>query len=431
MSRSVSASMAWTAASYFFIPVAALATAPLLAQGLGVSGRGTVAAATAPLMLAASFFAFGIPQSLTHFLAVSPASKRRLLKFALIVQIVGGILGSALLHLLGPALSGGKPSIAELITIAGLVLPLSLVAGIVRGAASGLHLWKLVSLERILSELFKVVALALLFLTGNLTVLSAVVTTVIGTFIGAPVYFRRVFSSESLDARYSAVRPPNGGEMLGYGARIWIGTLSGLLLTRLSQILMTPFSSVHQLGLYVAAVNVSDATLLANNAVRDVTLASDSEEQSNTRAVRSARVSLLISGIVGLSIVLTAPLWFTRFFGQGFEDSLPMLYVLCIANVIGVPGSVAGSVLSARGHPGIRSAGLTIAAVVNVCVLVLLLPVLGGMGAALSALVGNLIASNFNILFCKRLFGIKFWSFYLVRLNDVRFLAQKLLNRFA
>ncbi len=50
-------------------PAAMLITQVLLAQRLGVSGRGTVAASTAPLMFAVAFLTLGLPEAVTYFVA--------------------------------------------------------------------------------------------------------------------------------------------------------------------------------------------------------------------------------------------------------------------------------------------------------------------------------------------------------------------------
>jgi O-antigen/teichoic acid export membrane protein len=92
--------------------------------------------------------------------------------------------------------------------------------------------------------------------------------------------------------------------------------------------------------------------------------------------------------------------------------------VLLTAVVLGTPGSIGGSGLSARGRPGLRSMSLLVACLVNVGMLIVLAPLLGAMGAALATLAGNLISSNLNLLFLYRKFGINPLAFYGVRRTD-------------
>ncbi|MGP5699919.1 oligosaccharide flippase family protein [Glutamicibacter arilaitensis] len=418
--------MLLTAFSYFFVPLAGLATAPILAQNLGVDGRGAVAAAIAPLNLSVALFSLGLPQSMVHYVAKYAASLRGLYRSVILVQIVSGLLGVLILFLLAPYLSGQRDDITKLICISTALLPFSLLTGLIRGIASGFHQWSLVTVERCLTEFTKVTTLIVLMLIGNLTVLTAVMVMVVSPILSAFIYLwlTRLNISQELEE----LKPPGLRSILSFGARIWFGSLSGLLLTRVSQVLMTPLSSVSQLGYFVAATNVSDVALLANNAVRDVTLASDSADAQTKRATTSARCSFLISIIVGVFLIGSLKLWFTKVFGQSFQPSEVLVVVLVVANVLGVPGSVAGAVLSARGFPGRRSFSLVIAAIVNLVTLLILLPTLGAMGAAIAALVGNLIAANLNIVFAYMLLKIKPGEFYLIRFSDVEVVYKYLFS---
>ncbi|PYI37593.1 hypothetical protein CVS30_14425 [Arthrobacter psychrolactophilus] len=419
----VSRHMAITAFSYLFVPMAAIVSAPILANSLGVDGRGEVAAATAPLMLAVAIFALGLPQAVVHYVAAQPNIIRYLLRPVLLVQLLTGLTGTLVVALTSSLLAGSDPNLASLIGLAGLILPGTLIVGIFRGLASGLHRWTLVTIERCLTEFTKLVVFLILSLMDALTVTSAVLVTALSAVASGLVYFALLRNRGTIPA--GAERTIRLKDMFSFGGRIWIGSLSGILLTRISQVLMTPLASVSQLGYYVIAVNVSDASLLANNAVRDVTLAADSAQQKTARATMSARCSLLISAIVGIVISATIPLWFIRLFGSDFSPSIPLVIILIIANVVGVPGSVAGAILSSRGYPGKRSTSLLVAAVTNIILLLILLPILGAFGAALATVVGNFIAANMNIYFSWRLFKISPLDFYIPRYQDIQFITRK------
>jgi O-antigen/teichoic acid export membrane protein len=61
--------MAMTALGNAVTPVAALVTLPILSYTLGVTGRGEIAAATAPLLLAVTAATFGIPEAVAYLVA--------------------------------------------------------------------------------------------------------------------------------------------------------------------------------------------------------------------------------------------------------------------------------------------------------------------------------------------------------------------------
>ena len=174
----------------------------------------------------------------------------------------------------------------------------------------------------------------------------------------------------------------------------------------------------------MVAVSVSELPLIIHQAVRDVTFVNESAESVDDRLSSSARISTLLSGLAALFLGVTMLWWLPFLFGEDFRASLPVAAVLLTAVVLNTPGSIAGSGLSGRGRPGLRSVSLTVACLVNIGLLVLLAPVLGAMGAALATLVGNLISSNLNLVFLARVFGINPLTFYGLRRTDLATLAR-------
>ena len=206
--------------------------------------------------------------------------------------------------------------------------------------------------------------------------------------------------------------------------RIWIGALSGVVLSRLDQVIMTPLSSSYQLGLYAVAVSISDVTLILHSAMRDVIFATDASARDNERLCASTRISGLLSICLGTFLAVLVPFGIPVFFGQDFSPAIPSAFWLLAAVVLATPGSIAGAGLSARGRPGLRSLALAFAAVVNILALVVLVPLLGAVGAAIATLVGNLVASQINIISIVRVSGIRMREFYGIRRVDVAVIGQ-------
>jgi O-antigen/teichoic acid export membrane protein len=135
--------------------------------------------------------------------------------------------------------------------------------------------------------------------------------------------------------------------------------------------------------------------------------------------MKSARITTFICGGIALGIGLTMYWWLPTLFGSDFAAAVPVTAVLLCAVVSGIPGSLAGSGLSGRGRPGLRSWSLIVACVVNVLAIILLIPALGALGAALGTLVGNLVAAGLNLLFARRVLGLRVTGFLGVRRQDL------------
>lgn len=410
----------------FAVPLSALATAPILARALGASGRGELAAATAPLFLLSAVAMLGLPESVTYHSARATGSSRKITGKASILLGVSGALSFLGTWLLSPILSDGNANLAALIVVGSSALIPATILGALRATAAAHHQWSRVNAEKYITSFLKLVLVAALAISGTLTVLTAVLVIAFVPVLGYLPYIGRLSKTTA-----TAVEPVTFKSLLNYGSAIWVGSLSGVVLSRIDQLLIVPLTgSVVQLGFYAAAVNVGDVALLANNAVRDVTFTSESKSGSDERLHVSARMSFMVSLAVGVALIATIPLWFVWLFGDDFASAVPVAQLLVAASVAGVPGSVGGAGLSARGRPGLRSISLICAAIVNVALLVVLLPILGALGAAIATLAGNIIAANLNLIFLRRVFGVKFLPFYSLRPSDAVLLWRLLVRVF-
>lgn len=413
--RSFTANMAITATSNFAIPLSSLLTAPVIARGLGVDGRGSLAAAIAPLLLTTSVATFGLPPSILYHTALRPLSAWHNVRAALGVLVAGGVLSGLATVLLSGWLSDGSSEVQNIIVSIAILIPLTIIVDAFRGAAKGLHRWHLVGIEKTFNGALRLVSIYSLWFTGQMTVVRVALCIALPGIIGL-VFYLPVFKAprgERLDAVGTR-------ELSKYGVKVWGGSISGVLLSRLDQAIMAPLAGVTQLGFYTVGVNVSDVARLVNNAMREVTVASDAAENDNRRLFLTARLSLLISLVMAVAIGGTMWFWFDALFGAEFHPAVWAAMILLGAAAFGTPGSVLGAGLAARGRPGLRSLSLAIGLVVNVVALVALAPIIGAVGAALSTFMASQTASQLNILWFHRRYGGHWRDVYGLRIQDGR-----------
>ncbi|UFS57862.1 oligosaccharide flippase family protein [Subtercola endophyticus] len=422
--------MAVAAITNLIAPAAAFASAPILARALGVEARGEVGAATSPLLLMTALATVGLPAAVTVLTAKRPEIARFALAHATLLVGVSGVIGTLVSILLAPFLAGGSMEIAHLISITSLAIVPTLLIAVLRGAASGHHEWRLVNREKYITAFVRLGGVIALWLAGVLTVETSIAAIALSPIIGGLAYLN--IGKLSVPHAGGVKSRTISGDLLGFGTRVWVGSLSGILLSRLDQVLIIPLSNTQQLGYYVTAVSVAEVALVVNNAVRDVILASDAAQADTAKLTMSARVSFLVSIIIGAVLVGSMWVWFPWLFGQEFQPAVAVSSVLVLAGTIGVPGSVAGAGLSSRGRPGLRSSALVIAVVINVLALLVLVPPMGAMGAAIATLIGNIVSANLSITFFCRLSKTNPLDLYLIRPSDVRVLiavSKRVLKR--
>lgn len=407
-----------------FPPLAVLATAPVLARALSVDGRGDLAAATAPFLLAAAIGALGLPDAVTNILARRSYLRRSGWLVISLVLAAAGALAVALVWLAAPVLSdGGSSGLPLIMTVATVGTIPSLLIALLRGRAAGLHLWGVVAVERILNGVFRIIGVVSFALAGNLTLVTATFVTVAGPVLAGAAYFALIrFTPDTpTDEEPTSVKAA-----FSFGSKAWLGSVAGILLMRIDQLLILPLAGAGQLGLYAVAVNVSEVPLIINAATREVMFSRDAAQHDNARAGVAARVTFI--ACLACSIVVIAPVgwWLPLVFGDDFAAAIPIAVVAAGAVLIGVPGSIAGATLSARGRPELRSFSIFVACVLNVLLLFVLVPPLGGMGAVLATLAGNVTSSNMCIIYAVRYFGFAWEDFYRLRASDLVMLRQAL-----
>lgn len=344
-------------------------------------------------------------------------------KRGMVLTLVPAAIATAILVIVSPWISGDNPTVRRLIMVsAALIIP-SLLLSIVRAVAAAQNRWTAITVERIITAATKLIPLTVLFSIGELGLVAAAIVTITSTLTGAIIYIP-LLTTQPPAATLEVV---TNRQVLRFGAGIWVGTISGILLMRIDQVLMSPLAGAFELGLYAVAVSISELPLMVNSALRETAFTHLSD-----RGVRPAevgdlsRVSTIIVLILCLAVGVVSPILVPLLFGRDFSASIPVLFILLTAVCLGNPGSLAGVALSSSGHPHLRSSALLVACVVNIALVLLLAPRFGAMGAATATLVGNLISSNIGIAWSIKKCGTSIGDFYRFRPGDFAMIKQLL-----
>lgn len=411
-------SMFFMTGSSVMLPVVGLASAPILAYGLGVAGRGTVSAAGAPNTLLVGVATLGLPEALTFFLAKQPQLTRRALAWASLFAVLLGLVCFGATWLALPFLSAGSGELGKLILISTALAIPQLVVNLLRGAASGRQMWGSVAAEKVTSPVIRLAALLVLLITGQLTVLTAVLVISLGSALSGLAYVR-LFTRPTETSGDGPITSSLARSLLGFGGRVWLGAVASVLLARISQLLFAPLSSVHELGLFVVGITISDVPLIVALAIRDALYGVNSRSADASQLMATTRITLLTTVVGCLALGATLPLWIGILFGPSFDAAVVPTWILMLSAVVSIPGFLAASGLGAWGRPGLRSIGLAITLVVNVGAFMVLVPTLGAVGAGIAGLAGGLFSSAFMVLAAARILQGSVADFVVPRREDV------------
>ena len=392
--------------------VVGTATGIIAARSLGPAGRGELAAILVPLSLAPYALAFG----LTTFASRAVAAGRDVSSVLGTAGALAFAIGCAAIApclALAAALIEGSHSMHTVLAIGIALLPVSLAANILADVGLGLQAWRRVIAQRLIPMLTALLGYLLLLAFGLFTPASAAAVVLAGGLLSvAP------FASILVRARPLRFRPAVARDALSFGARALPITLSQLLNHRLDQFLMVALVSRRQLGLYAVAVTISGiAGMLASamNTVLYPKLAAG-EDLDVARALRRGLFAVTC-GCVAAAVV--SPVLLPIMFGSAFGDAVPMLLILLAASIPLAGVTILSAVLTAGRR--ILSAGVSeiVALAVTVVGLLLLLPPLGGIGAAIVSLVAYSLNFAWLLVIARRDHGGGTADYLLVKWSEV------------
>lgn len=403
----------------FLVPAAGVVTAPVLARALSAAGRGELAAALAPsaLMLAAA--TLGLPDALTYYLAKRPSATRHGLLWGAAITTVLGIVCTIGTWLALPFLSSGDQRLAGFIALGTVCTIPALVVGLLRGAASGRQLWRVISFERIILSGGRVVLFVTLWVTGTLTVFTAVLVNALLPIAAGLVYLV-LLARPPHDQDEPDVSPNVLGSIMQYGSKVWLGSIASMLVSRIAPLLMAPLSSTTELGYYTVASTISDLPLIVALAIQGALFGVNSRSSNADQVTATGRLTLLAGSVGCIVLGGTLPFWIGPLFGSAFVGAtLPTIMLLASA-LICIPGLMAASGLSAWGRPAVRSIGLGITLVANLGSLVPLVQHFGVYGACWTSIISNVVLTTTMVVPASRIMKVPATDFFLIRGADVR-----------
>lgn len=412
-----------TGVSNLALPLSAVLTGPVLARALGPEGRGELAAVLAPVALVALLATVGLPEACTYLVATRRWTARRAARVGAVTALLVGVLAAVGLAVLAPVLLRQSPDQVPLLWSLCPLVPIFLAGSALRGTFQGVLDFGTIVTERWVSVLSRLGLVTVFAVFGWLTVTSAAWVTN-GTALAALGVL--VWRTQRLPLRTASEQgepPPDGrgrSDLLRYGSRVWVGSLSVLLILRLDQVLMAPLTAAAQLGFYAVAVALAEIPSAVSSAVRDVVFSTSATRDDPAVAARACRTVLVVLGGLAVVMVVSTPLAVRLLFGVDFAPAAPMAQIMIAAAVPSGLAAVAGAGLFAMGRPGTLSIAQAAVAVVNTVLVLLLVPAGGGMGAALASLVAYVLLAAVTTSLFVRTSALPLRAVLVPRSGDVR-----------
>ncbi len=403
-----------TIASYVF----RFGTNFLVQRGLGAAFYGMYALGMAVVVLISSVFNLGLDDTMVRYVAIYRSKKqgkllRSLTIFCSALAGASGILGALLLIAFAPFLATleHKPAMAPLLQLMAPLIPLMCMQVIWLAGLQGFKEFKKrVLVQRILVPgiVFVLQSIVLLFFRD---VISVTIITIVGTLLTTVIclyYFFRVVSRN--------VEPELGDyelrEWLGFAAPNFLTAIVDTVLDAIDTLLLAFFAvPIASIGQYSAALKINSFTAMPLTSL-NVTFTPTIAELYHKGEMQ--KLEAMFKVVTKWSITFSLPLFLisTLFSpsllglsGSSFVAGWPLLIALAVGSMVSAATGSVGFMLMMTGHQKFSLLNSIIAVTLNVVLGIILTPLYGAMGTAVST-------------------GMTIIIVNLMRLAEVRFLLK-------
>jgi O-antigen/teichoic acid export membrane protein len=364
------------------VSVLSLTQVLIVARVLGPAGRGEVAFLITVCTLTAQVASLGIQEANANIGGLDPRSRSRLATNSLIAAVIFGALGAAaVLGLAWAVPAAGGHVDPWLLRLTLLGIPLVILKLYLQLLLQSDYRFGITNIAWLAGPLTTVITNGVFALFGILTVETAIGMWLVGQALGVLLLFGHV-------ARYIGFGKPDprlGTSSLRFGLKTHIGRFMALGTYRIDQWIVGAISGPRELGIYSIAVAWSEVLLYVPGVVvllQRPDLVRAVPRYAAKQAARVCRRVVMLSLIAAAALVLLAPFLCATIFGARYRGSIIDLRILALA----APGIVLLQLLSnaviAQRKPLRASIAEAVALLVTLAMCGLLIPSLGGRGAA-------------------------------------------------
>ncbi|HVK99619.1 MAG TPA: polysaccharide biosynthesis C-terminal domain-containing protein [Dongiaceae bacterium] len=400
------------------------------ANALGPAGRGVLAMLLIYPQLFTSIAEGGMRQATVYYVGRQSISDSRIFGASVTYTVVSALIFSSLIYFL-LATADDYEYTWVMMLAAALFLPINLFQNAIRGMLLGKQQIKQFNSSQWLQKIMLVAMFALLWAFNLLTVETAIVCMVLSLLLGfVPAmrhFFKTIFTHMEFD-RASLWAMIKKGSV--YAAALFLIEAN----YKIAILLLGSLSTKEEIGLYAVATQVGELLWQLPAAVGLVVFSRSANDRDPTRwyaeLARSIRISLWLTLGGGLALAVIAPFLFKLCFGDEFARSVSMTLWLLPGLVLMVVFKLLNMDLAGKGKPFVSLFIMLPALGLNVGLNYLLIPTMGGNGAAIAATCSYILAALAMLTIYTRMHSLSALDFVLIRPDDVRLLVNKFASKF-
>lgn len=395
------------------VAIASLCSGLILARSLSPELRGILATIILWPTMLAIFSDLGLGYAVSYFVAKDARSAGALWTASMIYALAAGTLLGVLGAWMLPPLLGLDSSAATDLRLAMAIVPASHVASFASMLLLGAGWLREYNTVRVYLNVAYALGVAALAAASQAAVhsymLAYLAAQVTGAVLATGLVLWRV---RPRLARPAGLLKP----MFVYGGKTYVSSVVAQTNLRLDQMIMSAVVPFAELGKYVVAVAMASTigplyTTLAIVALprvtRQVELLAGGQE-----SVRYFQLGILAGIPVAVFGALAMPWLLPLLFGDQYPGAVLPAQILMVAAVSQGINAVLGNCLRGLGRPGLPAIAEGIGVILTVGLLLLLLPIMGAVGAAITSLAAYTAVMGAEVLFVSYTTGLA-WRVWL------------------
>ncbi|MGI9658217.1 MAG: oligosaccharide flippase family protein [Gaiellaceae bacterium] len=393
-----------TYGTHVAVSVLSLVSVLIVARVLGASGRGEVAFLITIATLSSQFALLGIPDANGNLASARPELRPQLATNSLFFAAIFGVGAAAIVGALADLIPGLTGELdRELVWIALAAIPLGIARWCLNLLVQADYAFMATNRAWLAGPLTTVVANGVMALLGELTVTTAIAAWVGGQALSVAILVGYV----ALHAGFGRPSFAVGREAVSFGAKAYVGRTLAVGNTRADQWIVGSIAGSNELGLYSVAVAWAEVIHYLPGVlvmVQRPDLVRLSREKAGQFAARIFRVAIFLGLALTVALVVAAPILCVTIFGEEFRGSIDDLRVLALSSVGVAAVFLLGNALIAQRKPLHASAAEASALVASIALNLVLVPIYGGLGAAIAAALAFTIGgATVSVVFSKML----------------------------
>lgn len=370
----------------------------ILARGLGPEKRGLLAALLIYPQLLIALTEGGMRQAATFYIGKKLAPEGEILAALIFYVLSAGAIGYGLvLSLLW--LVGEESFSLSMILVAAAIIPTTLSVNAFKGYFLGKQEIKRFNKSTWIERALYVGLLAILYLTDNLSVVTAVITTAAAAVFNAAqawFYVKRINESE-LQLNVAVV-----WNMLKIGA---VYAFALFLITanyKVDILLLGLLSIPAEVGYYAVSNQVAELMWQLPGAIMLVLMSRSANNKNEVKAwsekvATVCRLVILITIASAILLSVGVCIGLVAIFGDEYTPAVVTTLILLFSTIFMVPFKVLNADLAGEGRPVISILTMLPSLALNIILNIYLIPIYGANGAALATLFSYFIC---GVLIC-------------------------------